>query len=93
MRMVEKSDVERQNLDIEVVTHAMQDDESNKDGLAITNMGELFADRQCSEQDRSQITRGQVTIFEEPMPIQIEDPLSEKEIEDRASIWVQSNVL
>lgn len=32
-------------------------------------------------------------IFEEPMPLQMEEPLSEKEIEDRATIWVQSNVL
>ncbi|CAN4128194.1 unnamed protein product [Withania somnifera] len=34
-----------------------------------------------------------MTIFEEPLPIQIEEPLSEKEIEDKATLWVQSNVL
>ncbi|MCD7449351.1 hypothetical protein HAX54_051540 [Datura stramonium] len=36
---------------------------------------------------------GQLTVFEEPFPLASEDPLSKKEIEDRASIRVQSNVL
>ncbi|KAH0712590.1 hypothetical protein KY289_008549 [Solanum tuberosum] len=36
---------------------------------------------------------GQLTNFEEPLPLQINDSFSEQEIEDKASLWVQSNVL
>jgi len=34
-----------------------------------------------------------LTNFEEPLPLQINDSFSEQEIEDKASLWVQSNVL
>ncbi|WMV47513.1 hypothetical protein MTR67_040898 [Solanum verrucosum] len=35
----------------------------------------------------------QVALFEDPVPLQINNSLSEQEIEDKASLWVQSNVL
>lgn len=35
----------------------------------------------------------QLVILEEPLPITSEDPLSEEAIDDRASLWVQANVL
>ncbi|KAG5572325.1 hypothetical protein H5410_062091 [Solanum commersonii] len=35
----------------------------------------------------------QITLFEDPLPLQINDGLSEQEIEDKASLWVHSNVL
>ncbi|TMW82672.1 hypothetical protein EJD97_005420, partial [Solanum chilense] len=35
----------------------------------------------------------QTTVFEDPLPLQINDSLSQQEIKDKASLWVHSNVL
>ncbi|WMV55766.1 hypothetical protein MTR67_049151 [Solanum verrucosum] len=35
----------------------------------------------------------QITSFADPLPLQINDSLSEQEIEDKVSLWVHSNVL
>lgn len=38
-------------------------------------------------------TKDQLVILDEPLPIASDDPLSEEAIDDRASLWVQANVL
>ena len=54
---------------------------------------EDYGSNKKDEGDQEEKSKGHMIIFEEPMPLQMEEPLSEKEIEDRATIWVQSNVL
>ncbi|WMV42706.1 hypothetical protein MTR67_036091 [Solanum verrucosum] len=51
-----------------------------------------------AETDKIDLQQGfcsseQITLFAEPLPLQINDSLSEQEIEDKASLWVHSNVL
>lgn len=36
---------------------------------------------------------GQMALIEDHIPLQINDSLTEKVIEDKASVWVHSNVL
>ncbi|KAH0725711.1 hypothetical protein KY284_001576 [Solanum tuberosum] len=50
------------------------------------------------ETDKRELHQGscsseQITLFEDPLLLQSNDSLSEQEIEDKASLWVQSNVL
>uniref|UniRef100_A0A0V0I714 Putative ovule protein n=1 Tax=Solanum chacoense TaxID=4108 RepID=A0A0V0I714_SOLCH len=52
-----------------------------------------YGSNEKDEGDQGEKSKGHMIIFEEPMPLQMEEPLSEKEIEDRATLWVQSNVL
>ena len=52
-----------------------------------------LSSKKKDEGDQGEKSKGHMIIFEEQMPLKMEEPLSEKEIEDRATIWVQSNVL
>uniref|UniRef100_K4C0G6 Uncharacterized protein n=1 Tax=Solanum lycopersicum TaxID=4081 RepID=K4C0G6_SOLLC len=48
---------------------------------------EDYGSNKKDEGDQEEKSKGHMIIFEEPMPLQMEEPLSEKEIEDRATIW------
>lgn len=41
-----------------------------------------------SGEEQREMSAGHLTVYEEPVPIRMEEPLSEQEIEDKATIWV-----
>lgn len=55
--------------------------------------GEFFFSSDREEENMEENEVGELMNYEEPSPLQINDSLSEQEIEDRASLWVQANVL
>ncbi|MCD7455670.1 hypothetical protein HAX54_029123 [Datura stramonium] len=54
---------------------------------------ELYVDSNKGKNHRGECSNDAVSVIDNPLPLQINDSLTEKEIEDKASLWVQSNVL
>ncbi|MCD7448302.1 hypothetical protein HAX54_040416, partial [Datura stramonium] len=91
MRMYEG--ISKENMRRDDMRNSMLTIEVAEEGTETTgpcmDLKERTEDRETSDEMQD----GQLTIFEEPSPLAIEEPLLEKEIEDTTSIWVQPNVL
>uniref|UniRef100_M1DZ81 Uncharacterized protein n=1 Tax=Solanum tuberosum TaxID=4113 RepID=M1DZ81_SOLTU len=93
MRMNSNLPMARKNGGKELINSDFQHIEVRDEVSSNSSKKKDYGSNKKDEGDQGDKSKGHMIIFEEPMPLQMEEPLSEKKIEDRATIWVQSNVL
>lgn len=93
MRMEREKTHGSKNSCEEQVKINMQNRGTREENNFTLSMEDTHESSEETQEEQREMSAEHLTVYEEPVPIWIEEPLSEQEIEDKATLWVQTNVL